>query len=60
MLSAITKDTVKICKKTAPLFLSFEGQMHRYPSVYSCLYATVLLKQFLLSVYAQFLQNIRF
>ena len=45
--------------KTAALFLYFKGQMHLYLSVSLYYYATVLLKQYLISIFAHLLQNIR-
>ena len=53
---------IKICqnvKKTVPLFLYFEGQMHLSPCVYLYFYATILMKQYLISIYGHLLQNIR-
>ena len=34
--------------------------MHLYPCVYLYFYATILMKQYLISLYAHLLQNIRF
>ena len=46
-------------KKTAPLFLYFEGHMHLYPCVYLYFYATIVMKQYLITFYTHLLQNIR-
>ena len=46
-------------KKTAQLFLYFEGQMHLYVSFYLYFYATILLKHYLILIYVHMLQNIQ-
>ena len=49
MLSAkIKEQKFSKYKKTAPLYLYFEEQMHLYPFVYLYFYATVFLKQYLI------------
>ena len=57
LLNLKNKNCQKI-KKT-PLFLYFEGQMHLYPCVYLYFYATIVMKQYLISFYAHVFQNIR-
>ena len=47
-------------KRTVPLILYFEGQMNLCPSDYLYFYATVLLKQYLRSIYAHLLLIICF
>ena len=47
MLSAkIKEQKLSVKKKTAPLFLHFEGQMHLYVSFNLYFYAIDLLKQY--------------
>ena len=48
-------------KKTAPLFLYFEGHMHLYLCIYLYFYAIILMKQYfkLITFYAHLLQNVR-
>ena len=38
----------KYKKKTAPLFLYFEGQLHLYPCDYIYFRVTILMKQYLI------------
>ena len=56
--SKIKEEKLSKYKKTAPLFLHFEEQMHLYLCVYLYFYATVFLKQYLITFYAHLLQNI--
>ena len=46
-------------KKTAPLFLYFEDQMHLYSCVYLYFRAAILMKQYLISFDGHMLQNIQ-
>ena len=60
MISAKIKEKqLSKYKKTDPLFLHFEGNMHLCVSFYLQLYAIILLKQYLISIYAHVLQNVQ-